>query len=142
MNLWQHHSRAVERQPTAIRHEFVIGPLCRPSVLHQEARLYYCIRCKWSFLVCGSKVAVLDEDGSPLLGEDSLRRFKTFQEGPCPVLEAFASAASLDIGPVASDLRKQCDESSHLASRHIRARPGRSRPMLRVLSRVREALGN
>lgn len=140
MNLSQNRSNPINRRPTATRHEFVIGPLCTCAVFQQQARLYYCIRCKWSFLVCGSKVAVLDADGSPLVGEDSLRRFVTFEEGPCPVLEAFSSAASFDIGPEAN-FRRQCNESSHLASGHVRSRSGRSRSVLRLLSRVREDLG-
>jgi len=43
-------------------------------------------------MVCRSTVAVLDDDGSPLAGDESLRRFNTLAEGPCPVLEAFVSA--------------------------------------------------
>jgi hypothetical protein len=141
MNLWQNHPGAIDR-PMATRHEFVIGPLCRHAPFQREARLYYCIRCKWSFLVCGSTVAVLDEEGRPLAGDGSLRRFQTFEEGPCPVLEAFAAAASLDVGAIEANFRREWDGSSHLASGHVRSRPSRVRPMLRVLSRVREGLGN
>jgi len=50
-----------KRRDRSLRHEFVVGPLCDSSLSERKARLYYCIRCKWNFLVCGSKVAVLDE---------------------------------------------------------------------------------
>jgi hypothetical protein len=84
MKLWQSRAVASESCDRSLRHEFLIGPLCNTSLVQEKARLYYCTRCKWSFLVCGSKVAVLDEDGSPLVGEDGLRRFKTFEEGSVP----------------------------------------------------------
>jgi hypothetical protein len=74
-----------------MQHEFVIGPLCDSELFGRKARLYYCSRCKWSFLVCGSKVAVLDEGGNRLARDDSFRRFDALEESPCPVLEALAS---------------------------------------------------
>jgi len=73
-----------------MRHEFVIGPLCDSALFERKAKLYYCIQCKWSFLVCESKVEVLDEGGNPLAGDEISGRFGTFEEGPCPVLEALA----------------------------------------------------
>ena len=142
MKFWTNHSSGLGRRSTATRHEFVIGPLCKHAVFQEKARLYYCIRCKWSFLVCGSRVAVLDEEGSSLVGKDSLCRFETFEEGPCPVLEAFVSAGSFDPGPFQAHFRRKCDESSHLAPHYVRSWSGRSRPVLRVLSRVREDLGS
>jgi hypothetical protein len=93
VKFWESSAPALKRPSRSLRHEFVIGPLCDSNLSPGKARLYYCIKCKWSFLVCGSEVAVLDEDGSPLIGKESLRRFNTFEEGPCPVLEAFVSAA-------------------------------------------------
>jgi len=141
MNLWQKRSAVINHGPVAARHEFVIGPFCKCAAFQQGARLYYCIRCKWSFFVAGSKVAVLDEDGTALTGEESLRRFKTFENGPCPVLEAFASAAAPPAS-VEPQFRRKHDESSHLAARHLRSWSGRPRPVLRVLGRLREDLGN
>src|ERR1700694_6118806 len=93
MKLWESHATAIGRHHVSSRHEFFIGPLCDTSLTSRKARLYYCRLCEWRFLVRGSKVAVLDEDGNPLVGEESFRRFGTFEAGPCPVLEAFASQA-------------------------------------------------
>jgi len=139
MNLWQNRSTSVNYSPLPTRHEFAIGPLCKCAAFHEDARLYYCIRCRWSFFVCGSRVAVLDDDGTPLVGEDSLHRFKTFEDGPCPVLEAFATAAS-ELAPVEPQLKRQCDERSQLAPHRLRFWPGGARPLHRVLSRLRENL--
>lgn len=89
MKLWAVRSVAVERHEMIRRHELVIGPLCDSTLFGRKARLYYCNRCKWGFLVCGSKVAVLDDSGSPLSGNENSARFSA-KENPCPVLEAFA----------------------------------------------------
>src|SRR5258706_10727288 len=93
MNLEQ--SSAITARPRRheTRHAFVIGPLCDSTLTSRKARLYYCRLCEWRFLVCGDKVAVLDAQGEPLTGPQSASRFSTFEEGPCPVLETFASAA-------------------------------------------------
>ena len=141
MKLWDSRAAAISRHRANSRHQFVIGPLCDVSLPSRKARLYYCRLCKWSFLVCGSKVAVLDEDGKPLAGEESFRRFSTFEEGPCPVLEAFASVAVADAGQSRFSFRRKYNELSNLASRHLPARPVRPGPLLRVLTRLREDLG-
>jgi hypothetical protein len=135
MKFWANHLASLEPRRMATRHEFVIGPLCKHTVFQQKARLYYCMRCQWSFLVCGSKVAVLDEDGSPLGGDESRRRFTTFEEGPCPVLEAFVSAASFNTDLPKPQFSKESDaEPGHLAPPHLHTRSGRRRPALQVVS--------
>jgi hypothetical protein len=90
MKLWKARSGALEWREKTVQHEFVIGPLCDSALFGRKARLYYCVQCKWSFLVCGSKFAVLDESGNRFNGDESSRRSVTFEK-PCPVLEAFAS---------------------------------------------------
>lgn len=57
-------------------------------MFQRKARMYYCIRCKWSFLVCDRQVIVIDEHGTPLAGAQSAERFDTLESGPCPALEA------------------------------------------------------
>ncbi len=121
------------------RHVFVIGPLCDTNLSARKARIYYCRLCDWSFLVAGSKVAVLDARGEPVVGAESLRRFSTFAEGPCPALEAFASAAVVAPAQPRLSLRKRFDELGSLASSHLRAR--RPRPLLRILGGLRENPG-
>lgn len=73
-----------------LRHTFAIGPLCDTYLFKRRARLYYCARCSWSFLVSGSAAAVIDAEGRPLAGEEAAKRFQSFENGPCPVLEGLA----------------------------------------------------
>ena len=96
MRLWARHFPSQERYQGGLRHDFVIGPLSDSPLFKRKARLYYCIRCDWSFLVCGTKVAVLDEKGLALTGTQASERFNTFQNGPCPVLAAFASEMAVE----------------------------------------------
>jgi len=93
-------------------------------------------------MVSGSTVAVLDENGSPVAGEESLRRFSTLAEGPCPVLEAFVSAthAAAAADALRPPVRRKRDESVNPVPSHIPAWSYRPRPLLHVLSRMREGL--
>lgn len=70
----------------------MIAPPRESPMFQRKARLYYCIRCKWSFLVCERRVIVLDEHGRPLPGTKGAERFDTFDEGPCPGLEVLRSS--------------------------------------------------
>jgi hypothetical protein len=92
MKLWAASTGAVERRETFRRHELVIGPLCNSSLFRRKARLYYCNCCKWGFLVCGSKVAVLGDSDRPFSGNTNSTQFSV-DGNDCPVLEAFALEA-------------------------------------------------
>jgi hypothetical protein len=96
MKLRTTRSLAIDRLETIMRHELVIGPLCDSAFFGRKARLYYCNRCEWSFLVYGRKIAALDAGAGPLNGNNSSTRFSA-DENPCPVLEAFASATMEDV---------------------------------------------
>ena len=141
MKLWQRHDVTTEPRRSNSRHEFVIGPLCDNNLSSGKARLYYCRLCKWSFLVCGNKVAVLDADGEPLACAESIRQFSTFEAGPCPVLEAFASVALTGLDKSRPSIRSKYDERNDLAPNHLSARPDRPQPLLRILTGMRENLG-
>ena len=91
MRLWARHFPSPDSYQGSLRHDFVIGPLSDSPLFKRKARLYCCIRCDWRFLVCGTKVAILDGKGVALTGTQASARFNTFQDGPCPVLAAFAS---------------------------------------------------
>ena len=140
MKLWGnglHH----QRSDRSFRHEFVIGPLRESSLSPRKARLYYCIRCKWNFLVCGSRVAVLDERGNPLTGTESFDRFNTFEEGPCPVLEALTWSVPSGTETAAIPPWRNGNERRNLAPSNLRLGATRPRPLFRVFSRLRENLG-
>lgn len=142
MNFWRRHTSLHNGLTTTrLRHDFVIGPQRHSDLFGQAARLYYCVRCKSSFLVCGSKVAVLNEDQVPITGEESLRRFNAFGEGPCPVLEAFVSAAMVraeTLRPPSRSKRQEPDGVDPAAPLQTLPWTGRPRPSLRLLTRVRE----
>jgi len=107
VKIWKNRAGASKRCNMSMRHEFAIGPLCDSDLCPgKKARLYYCIECEWRLLVSGSRVAVLNEDGSLIIGEESLRRFNNSEDDPCPVLEAFALAEPR--------LRTQFDEPGRL----------------------------
>jgi hypothetical protein len=140
MKLWHRHTEAAKRSLSS-RHEFVIGPLRDSNLSSQKARIYYCRLCKWSFLVCGNRVAVIDEDGQLPVGRESSTRFNTFEEGPCPVLEAFSSASMADVDKSQQPFRSEYHEPSNLASGNFPTRPQRPRPVLRVFAGLRENIG-
>jgi len=141
MNFWRKLTTLQNGLTTRLRHDFVIGPQRHSDLFGRTARLYYCVRCKFSFLVCGSKVAVLNEDEVPITGEESLRRFNTFGEGPCPVLEAFVAAAMARAEALRPSSRSKRDEPGSVppvAPIHLPAWAARPRPSLRLLTRIRE----
>ncbi|HVB81527.1 MAG TPA: hypothetical protein VNE82_16470 [Candidatus Binataceae bacterium] len=135
MNLWP--KRASLPRTVPLRHDFVVGPQRHSELLLRPARLYYCIRCKWSFLVGANTIVVLDEDENPLAGEESIRRFKTFAQGPCPSLEAFVSTALSDADAARARSRRKRDEPGSPAPSHFSACSARPRSVLRVLTRAR-----
>src|SRR5665213_539483 len=141
MNLTESPAISTRSRRHETRHAFVIGPLCDSNLTSRKARLYYCRLCEWSFLVCGNKVAVLDARGEPLAGPESSSRFSTFEDGPCPVLETFASAAFADAPNSGPSFRRKYDELVNLASGYFPAWRGRPRPLLRVFGGLRENLG-
>jgi hypothetical protein len=141
MKLWESPAAALKGRPLSSRHEFVIGPLRESNLFPRKARTYYCRLCKWSFLVCGSRVAVVDGDGWPIVGEESFKQFNTFEAGPCPVLEMFASEVLAAVDNFRLSLRSESNERSNLASGDFPTRPNRTRPLLRVLAGLRENLG-
>jgi hypothetical protein len=136
VKLWRKHEKS--QQAARLGHNFVVGPPRHSYLFGRTARLYQCVRCKWSFLVCGRKVAVLNDDGSPIVGEESLRRFNTFAEGACPALEVFAPAPLT--GPESLHVRSRTGQSD---SRKTASLPAslwsrRPRPLLRLLTRPQE----
>jgi hypothetical protein len=140
MKLWGNRVHPT-RCGTSLRHEFVIGPLCDSSLFSKKARLYYCIRCRWNFLVCESRVAVLDEVGNVLIGIESSDRFNTFEEGPCPVLRALTSDVPSETETATIAPWRNGNERRNLASSNVRLGPTRPRLGLRVFTRLREDLG-
>ena len=141
MKFWESHDTRPQRRSPSLRHEFVIGPLCDTALFRSKARLYYCIRCRWHFLVSEKKVVVLDDDGHPMAGTDSSARFDTFAEGPCPALVELESRYPINAYLVYLKAERKSDGHSTLAAGNIPVGTGWPGPLFRVLSRLRENLG-
>jgi hypothetical protein len=141
MKLWESHIFHPQQHKPSLRHEFVIGPLCDSPLFRQKARLYYCIRCRWHFLVSEKKVVVLDEDRHPIVGPDSAARFNTFAEGPCPALVELETRYPIKAYIVNLEPRRKSDEPRTVATRNIPVGTGWPWPLFRVFSRLRENLG-
>ena len=134
MKLW----RKKPQQAARLRHNFLVGPRRHSDLFGRAARLYKCVRCNWSFLVCGRRVVVLNDDGSPIVGQESLRRFNTFAQGACPVLEVPESAALT--GPESLRVRSRGAQSDPLKAAFLPVSiwSGRTRPLLRVITGPRQ----
>src|SRR6516165_10006336 len=111
MKIWE--TRVdTEGRDRSVRHEFVIGPQFNSPLFTGKARLYYCVRCKWNFLVSRDGVAVLDERGNPLTGSESSDRFNTFEDGPCPVFKALVADALIETAKVVRSAQRR-NENEH-----------------------------
>ena len=141
MKFWTNHFFRPEGHAPSLRHELVIGPLCDSPLFRRKARLYYCIRCNWRFLVCEKRVVVLDQGGLPMAGTDSSNRFATFAEGPCHPLVAREAHDPIKAYIVHLKPRREIDERRSLVTGNVSVGSARSRPLCRVFSRVREDLG-
>ena len=135
MKLWRKGEKSPGRE--TLRHDFAIGPQRYSDLFGRPARLYHCARCKWSFMVGASRVVVLDEHQQPIIGAEALKRFNSFAQGPCPVLEAFMSAAlataqASHVGP-----KNGQGKPARMTPFRIPAATARPRPVLRLLGRVR-----
>jgi hypothetical protein len=134
-------ARWLSRQNRASRHEFTIGPLSANSIFPERARVYHCIRCKWSFLVCNNRIVVIDENQTPLGGAEGVKRFSTFSNGPCPALTTSDAGAPRIKDTEVVQPRRHSNESRHLAPIDISAWAGRAGSLLRISNRLRENLG-
>ena len=141
MKFWEGHVSRPQRRERSFRHEFVLGPVCDSSLFRRKARLYYCVRCKWRFLVCENRVSVLDQYGKPLPAADSTKRFNTFEEGPCPALTALKTHSPIKAYIVYLRSGSKCDEPRNLATGNIPVGSSESRSVFRVPGGVRKNLG-
>lgn len=75
----------------ATKHVFAIKILDKlPGLFKPNRYLYYCARCKWSFVVNDGRSGVItpvDDDGNYLPHDEAQKRVATFALGPCPALQ-------------------------------------------------------
>jgi hypothetical protein len=74
--------KAVQERP--LRHLFAIEYLSNGRSLHGYDHRYYCVRCRWLFMVDRhGGVIALDALDKPLPISEGARRVRTFAYGPC-----------------------------------------------------------
>ena len=90
------------RSELPVRHLFAIQRMPRGTVLHPYDYCYYCVRCRWAFLVDGrGGVVPVDDQRQPLLDAEAAYRRDTFARGPCGA--HWASTAVIDGGRKLTD---------------------------------------
>jgi hypothetical protein len=129
------------RRPTSAlaqkpaRHEFAIEDLGQARWLTPHRYRYFCIRCRWLFLIenrLGDATAV-DESGQPLREPEQGTRVATFALGPCP--------AALREIEVLCEKRGSRYRLTHSTEEHQRENvKSRSTPLRTLLIRLRTAL--
>jgi hypothetical protein len=69
-----------------VPHFFAIERLSATGALAPYRHRYYCVRCRWTFLVNGrGGVRVVDDRNQGLSPAEAVRRALTFAVGPCPM---------------------------------------------------------
>ncbi|HUN58337.1 MAG TPA: hypothetical protein VMU41_09490 [Candidatus Binataceae bacterium] len=108
-----------------LRHSFAIGPLCDSYLFNGRARLYYCTRCRWNFLVSNNAIAVIDDEGRPLVGEKAKAQFRSFENGPCPVLQGLAleTGSILTVPSLVNSKGSGNDSDNHHENESLQATP-------------------
>lgn len=85
----------MKAQMAPTKHVFAIKILDKlPGLFKPHRYLYYCARCKWSFVVNDGRsgmITPVDDDGNPLPHGEALSRVATFALGPCPALQVLNS---------------------------------------------------
>ena len=88
-----------------VRHLFAIQRLPSGLARYPYNYCYYCVRCRWSFLVDGlGGVEPVDANLHPLVETEAAYRRETFARGPCGA--TWASSAVVDGG------RKSAEQGS------------------------------
>jgi hypothetical protein len=75
----------------ALGHNFAVKVLDKlPGYFQPRRYSFFCVRCRWSFLVNDGRrgvITALDADGDPMDGDEAAERIATFAQGPCPALK-------------------------------------------------------
>lgn len=86
----------MKRPTEKFPHIFTVKALGKPPGLFKANRyLYFCARCKWSFIVNDGRRGVLtpvSDNGNRLTHEEAVARAATFAAGPCPALRKLSEA--------------------------------------------------
>ena len=109
----------------ATKHVFAIKILDKlPGLFKPNRYLYYCARCKWSFVVNDGRsgvITAMDDNGNYLPHDEAQKRVATFALGPCPALQVL----NVELGPI------QTSSNGTESSDHIRRFQPRANQLLR-----------
>jgi hypothetical protein len=112
-NAWRRLRTAPSSRSRPVRHLFAIQRLPSGTARYPYNYCYYCVRCRWEFLVDGfGGVVPVDHDRQPLPDAEAAYRRETFARGPCSA--HWASSAVIDGGRKVSD--QQASSSDRRAS--------------------------
>lgn len=104
-------------------HIFTVKALGKlPGLFKPNRYVYFCARCKWSFIVNDGRRGVLTpvaDNGNPLTREETDARAATFAAGPCPALRRL-SEASIAARPLRSAPHFTATESARSAALNSR----------------------
>jgi len=105
-----------------MRHMFAIKDLGQSGWFKPHSYRYFCVLCRWSFLVENRRgdATALDESGRALNGAEGAARAATFALGPCP-----AAMPELQLARRESISRRVAEAKPHARQR--------KRPVLQTL---------
>ena len=80
----------------ALGHNFAVKVLDKlPGYFQPRRYSFFCVRCRWSFLVNDGRrgvITALDANGNPMDPDEAAERIATFAQGPCPALKILSVA--------------------------------------------------
>ena len=97
-----------------MRHVFAIKDLGQSGWFKPHSYRYFCILCRWTFLVENrhGDTTALDESGTALNGAEGAARVATFAVGPCP-----AAMPELQFDERKSIFHRTAETKSHIQQR-------------------------
>ena len=102
----------------AMRHNFAIELKGRAGRFKPQRYHYFCIRCRWLFLVEGAAISALADSRKPLTEREGLRRIATFAAGPCPAAPLDDALLERRVS-TAAELRRRLPEHSKPRDRSL-----------------------
>jgi hypothetical protein len=98
-----------------MRHMFAIKDLGQSAWFKPHRYRYFCVLCRWTFLVENRRgdATALDESGQALSGAENAARVTTFAVGPCP-----AAMPELQIADRESIFRRRAKTKSYVQPRN------------------------
>ena len=103
-----------------MRHSFAIKDLGQSGWFKPHRYRYFCVLCRWTFLVDNRRgdAFALDESGQALSGAENAARAATFALGPCP-----AAMPELQLAEQEGIFRRRAKTKSYVEPRKRQVLP-------------------